>query len=123
MIKVYVHNLFGRFEDLAKLKILKLTSNQFQRLPSAVYKLSALVELDVSYSKELVLIEERILKLTNLQKLECNGCKLLEYPPYAVCKKSLLAIQNYFKDPAKEIELTGLRDVITGKQCFENLTS
>ena len=122
---MYVYNLFGRFEDLAKLKILTLRNNQFQRLPSAVYNLSNLTQLDVSFNKKLVRIDEQILKLTNLQHLSCYGCELLEYPPYAVCKQGLSAVQKYFTDliTAKGIELTELPDVIAGKQCEQEKTS
>ena len=117
MIKVYVHNLFFRFEDLAKLKILNLKSNQFQRLPSAVYNLSALIELRVSFNKKLVRIDEQILKLTNLQLLSCYGCELLEYPPYAVCEQGLSAIQKYFTDlsTAEGKEVTEVPIVIVGQ--------
>ena len=116
---MYVYNLFGRFEDLAKLKILTLRNNQFQRLPSAVYNLSNLTQLDVSFNKKLVRIDEQILKLTNLQHLSCRDCELLEHPPYAVCEQGLSAIQKYFTEliNAQENELTDLPDVITGKQC------
>ena len=64
-------------------------------------------------------IDEQILKLTNLQHFSCNDCKLLKYPPYAVCKQGLSAIQKYFTEliNAQENELTDLPDVITGKQC------
>ena len=125
MRKVYVHYLFGRFENLAKLKILELSHSKFQQLPSAVYNLSNLTQLDVSHSEKLVRIDEQILKLTNLQHLLCDDCKLLEYPPYAVCEQGLSAVQKYFTDliTAKGIELTELPDVITGKQCLENLIS
>ena len=107
------------------LEILNLRSNQFERLPSAVYNLSNLTQLDVSFCKKLVRIDEQILKLTNLQQLLCYGCELLEYPPYGVCNQGLSAVQKYFTDliTAKEIQLNELPDVITGKQCKQWKTS
>ena len=99
------------------MKVLDLSGNQFQILPSTVYKLSALTELDVSSNKKLVKIEEQILILTNLKQLECDGCSSLEYPPYTVCKQGLSAIQKYFTDliTAKGKELTKVPIVIVGQ--------
>lgn len=87
-----------RLINLTELKIVSLSGNQFSQLPSVVYDLMQLIELDLSQNSKLESIDKNLLHLNNLKDLPTTRCTSLKDPPYAVCKQGLTAIRRYFHD-------------------------
>ena len=87
---------------------MNIGGNKFKQLPTAVYRLRLLKELYLHWNENLLRIEKEVWYLTELETLECDRCASLEYPPYAVCKQGLSAIQHYLSDTmaAEGIEVT-----------------
>ena len=63
-----------------------------------MYKLTELEELDLSFNKKLKRLDDKILQLTNLTKLNCSYCDSLVHPPSAVCYQGISAVRKYFAD-------------------------
>ena len=63
-----------------------------------MYKLTELEELDLTFNEKLKKLDDKILQLSNLTKLNCSYCDSLVYPLYAVCKHGISAVRKYFTD-------------------------
>ena len=107
-----------------ELKTLDLRYNQFEELPSVVYKLLTLQVLDLSCSEKLKRFGDQLLQLTHLSKLNCSLSKQLVHPPFAVCEQGITAVKKYFEDLQLEggIELTIVPIAVIGQK-FSGKTS
>ena len=61
-----------------------------------MYKLASLKSLDLRFSEKLIRIDQQLLQLTHLERLDCIGCESLQHPPYGVCWKGLAEVKEYF---------------------------
>ena len=63
-----------------------------------MYNLTELEELDLSYNKKLKRLDDKILQLSNLTKLDCSYGHSLEDPPSVVWEQGISAVKKYFTD-------------------------
>ena len=95
-----MHYIYCSLSNLSQLTQLWLSHNLLEHLPPPIYSLKGLKYLYLIYNERLRRIEEDILQLKNLVVLDCRFCDSLVFPPYAVCKEGLTAVQKYITDLA-----------------------
>jgi len=88
-------------QSLQSLKKLNVSANNITSLPSSVYTLNGLLQLDISYNKSLTSLDPKILQLTQLHELNVFDCHSLISPPLEVCKRGADSARQYYADLAK----------------------
>ena len=90
------HNIYCRLDNLKVLQNLILSCNLFEEVPAVVYKLTSLKYLSLSRNSKLLKIDEQLLQLIHLVRIDCEDCYFLKHPPHHVCSKGLSKIKEYF---------------------------
>lgn len=102
----HLSHILCRFSRLKRLKFLNIRRNNFESIPTCIYQLNELQNLNASGNK-LTNIEAEIMTLPKLEVLGLNGCSTLRSPPSEVCEQGLKSIRQYFVDLS-----TGVRKTI-----------
>ena len=63
-----------------------------------MYRLTGLEELDLTFNEKLKKLDDKILQLSNLTKLDCSYGHALEDPPSVVWEQGISAVKKYFTD-------------------------
>lgn len=87
-----------RFDDLKSLSNVMLNQNMFESFPEVLYTVTSLVQINFKDNRQLYSIDERILNLHFLRKLNLFGCRSFSYPPKSVTDQGLPAVKAFFLD-------------------------
>ncbi|XP_067944843.1 uncharacterized protein [Watersipora subatra] len=90
-----------RLDCETQLRYLNLSANNLVELPSVVYRMANLKELDLYNNRKLLRINSEICKLQRLTQLYCYECYSLQSPPFGVCIQGVAAVNQFFADLLK----------------------
>jgi internalin A len=92
-----IHDSLGNLS----LDFFNMSNNLFEEVPAVVFRMTSLVQLDISGNPAIREIPPQILDLPNLKSLVTGGCPI-ETPPPEIVAKGVGAIKEYWRQQQEQ---------------------